>query len=45
MVAHHNQIFEFMRVFNRNEHVQKKPVYCWAGAIELAVNLTPDIKD
>ena len=35
MVAHHNQIHEFMRIFNRNEAVEKKPVYCWTGCVEL----------
>ena len=35
MVAHHNSIHEFMRIFNRKEEVAKKPVYCWCAAIEL----------
>ena len=39
MVGHHNVIHEFMRVFNRNEHVEKKPVYCWACAVEVELDI------
>lgn len=45
MVAHHNHIFEFMRIFNRTEFVPKKPVYCWAAAIEIGINMTADLKE
>lgn len=38
LVAHHNHIPQFMKVFNRNEFVHKKPVYCWTGVVELQAN-------
>ena len=38
MVAHHNSIHEFMRIFNRKELVVKKPVYCWTCAIKVEIN-------
>ena len=45
MVCHHNTIFEFMRIFNRTEFVHKKPVYCWAAAVEIGINMTPELKE
>lgn len=35
MITHHNFIFEFMRIFGRNENVKKKPEYLWTAAIEM----------
>ena len=37
IVTHHNVIHEFMRIFDRNEKVAKKMLYCWTGAIELEI--------
>ena len=37
MTTHHNAVFEFMKMFNRKEPVEKKPVYLWTAAIELEV--------
>jgi hypothetical protein len=38
LVSHHNAIHEFMRIFGRQEHVVKKPIYCWTGVIELELD-------
>lgn len=38
IVTHHNVIHEFMRLFNRDEEVDKKMLYCWTAAIEIEIN-------
>ena len=38
LVTHHNAIFEIMKVFKRNEHVDKKPCYCWTGVADLEIS-------
>lgn len=38
MITHHNFIFEFMRIFGRNENVKKKPEYLWTAAIEMELD-------
>ena len=35
IAIHHNQIHHFMRIFNRQEYVADKPVYCWTAYAEL----------
>jgi len=40
LVSHHNAIHEFMRIFGRQEHVEKKPIYCWTGVVEIELDLS-----
>ena len=38
MVTHHNVVHEFMHLFQRNEKVLKKMLYCWTGAVEIEID-------